>query len=41
MFIFKDVPCEVVENEFWKKVIDLENTVAVKYGADLLATKVS
>uniref|UniRef100_F1KQT2 [histone H3]-trimethyl-L-lysine(4) demethylase n=1 Tax=Ascaris suum TaxID=6253 RepID=F1KQT2_ASCSU len=35
-----DVPCEVVENEFWKKVIDLENTVAVKYGADLLATKV-
>uniref|UniRef100_A0A1I8EQ83 JmjC domain-containing protein n=1 Tax=Wuchereria bancrofti TaxID=6293 RepID=A0A1I8EQ83_WUCBA len=29
-----------VEQEFWKDVIDLENTVVVKYGADLAVTKV-
>ncbi|KHN86026.1 Lysine-specific demethylase rbr-2 [Toxocara canis] len=34
-----EVPREEVENEFWKKVVDLENMVAVKYGADLLASK--
>ncbi|CAG9533594.1 unnamed protein product [Cercopithifilaria johnstoni] len=35
-----EVPCEEVEQEFWKNVIDLENTVVVKYGADLAVTKV-
>ncbi|MFH4973307.1 hypothetical protein AB6A40_000016 [Gnathostoma spinigerum] len=36
----KPVPCEAVENEFWKKVIDMDDTVEVKYGADLLASTV-
>ncbi|VDK76679.1 unnamed protein product [Litomosoides sigmodontis] len=35
-----EVSCEEVEQEFWKDVIDLENTVVVKYGADLAVTKV-
>ncbi|MCP9265616.1 Lysine-specific demethylase rbr-2 [Dirofilaria immitis] len=35
-----EVPCEEVEQEYWKDVIDLENTVVVKYGADLAVSKV-
>uniref|UniRef100_A0AAF5RTG4 [histone H3]-trimethyl-L-lysine(4) demethylase n=1 Tax=Wuchereria bancrofti TaxID=6293 RepID=A0AAF5RTG4_WUCBA len=35
-----EVTSEEVEQEFWKDVIDLENTVVVKYGADLAVTKV-
>ncbi|OZC09096.1 PHD-finger [Onchocerca flexuosa] len=35
-----EVPCEEVEQEYWKNVIDLENTVVVKYGADLAVSKV-
>lgn len=34
------MPCEEVEQEYWKDVIDLENTVVVKYGADLAVSKV-
>uniref|UniRef100_A0A915PM19 [histone H3]-trimethyl-L-lysine(4) demethylase n=1 Tax=Setaria digitata TaxID=48799 RepID=A0A915PM19_9BILA len=37
---YNKVSCEEVEQEFWKDVIDLENTVVVKYGADLVVTKV-
>uniref|UniRef100_A0A0R3S4U1 [histone H3]-trimethyl-L-lysine(4) demethylase n=1 Tax=Elaeophora elaphi TaxID=1147741 RepID=A0A0R3S4U1_9BILA len=36
----QEVPCDQVEQEFWKDVIDLENTIVVKYGADLAVTKV-
>uniref|UniRef100_A0A1I7V9J3 [histone H3]-trimethyl-L-lysine(4) demethylase n=1 Tax=Loa loa TaxID=7209 RepID=A0A1I7V9J3_LOALO len=39
-YCFQEVPSEEVEQEFWKDVIDLENTVVVKYGADLVVTKV-
>ncbi|VDN26713.1 unnamed protein product, partial [Gongylonema pulchrum] len=35
-----EVSSDQVEKEFWKNLIDIENTVSVKYGADLLVTKV-
>ncbi|EFO93600.1 hypothetical protein CRE_12540 [Caenorhabditis remanei] len=35
-----EVSCETVEREFWKNVISHENPVSVKYGADLITSKV-
>ncbi|VDL87255.1 unnamed protein product [Nippostrongylus brasiliensis] len=36
----QDVSAEEVEREFWRIVFDTENTVSVKYGADLITSKV-
>ncbi|KHJ97707.1 PHD-finger [Oesophagostomum dentatum] len=36
----EDVSDEMVEQEFWRIVNDLEETVSVKYGADLITSKV-
>uniref|UniRef100_A0A0K0DNJ3 [histone H3]-trimethyl-L-lysine(4) demethylase n=1 Tax=Angiostrongylus cantonensis TaxID=6313 RepID=A0A0K0DNJ3_ANGCA len=35
-----DVSAEAVEREFWRIVINTEETVVVKYGADLITSKV-
>uniref|UniRef100_A0A8R1DFB9 [Histone H3]-trimethyl-L-lysine(4) demethylase n=1 Tax=Caenorhabditis japonica TaxID=281687 RepID=A0A8R1DFB9_CAEJA len=35
-----DVSCDTVEKEFWRNVISQERTVAVKYGADLITSRV-
>ncbi|CAL2040362.1 unnamed protein product [Caenorhabditis brenneri] len=34
------VSCDAVEREFWKNVISQDNPVAVKYGADLITSRV-
>lgn len=34
------VSCEAVEREFWRNVVSHENPVAVKYGADLITSRV-
>lgn len=39
--LFQDVSRDLVEKEFWRKIFDSQSTVSVKYGADLLASKVS
>ncbi|KJH50076.1 C5HC2 zinc finger [Dictyocaulus viviparus] len=36
----EDVSAEAVEREFWRIVINTDETVAVKYGADLITSKV-
>uniref|UniRef100_A0A7I5EAT7 [histone H3]-trimethyl-L-lysine(4) demethylase n=1 Tax=Haemonchus contortus TaxID=6289 RepID=A0A7I5EAT7_HAECO len=36
----EDVPDDAVEREFWRIVFDTEETVSVKYGADLITSKV-
>ncbi|PIO59580.1 PHD-finger [Teladorsagia circumcincta] len=36
----KDVPDDAVEREFWRILFDTEETVSVKYGADLITSKV-
>ncbi|KAE9415485.1 hypothetical protein Angca_002642, partial [Angiostrongylus cantonensis] len=36
----EDVSAEAVEREFWRIVINTEETVVVKYGADLITSKV-
>ncbi|KAK5985894.1 Lysine-specific demethylase rbr-2 [Trichostrongylus colubriformis] len=36
----EDVPDDEVEREFWRLVFDTEDTVSVKYGADLITSKV-
>uniref|UniRef100_A0A6V7TRY4 [histone H3]-trimethyl-L-lysine(4) demethylase n=1 Tax=Meloidogyne enterolobii TaxID=390850 RepID=A0A6V7TRY4_MELEN len=35
-----DVPREKVEAEFWRNVVDIDSVVQVKYGADLISSKV-
>uniref|UniRef100_A0A183CNV0 Alpha-type protein kinase domain-containing protein n=1 Tax=Globodera pallida TaxID=36090 RepID=A0A183CNV0_GLOPA len=41
---FNQAPCDVtnerVEREFWRNVIDIDKGVHVKYGADLISSKV-
>lgn len=41
---FKQAPCDVlcdkVEAEFWRNVIDIDKEIQVRYGADLMASKV-
>lgn len=34
------VSCEMVEKEFWRNVVSHDNPVAVKYGADLITSRV-
>ncbi|CAO4373878.1 unnamed protein product [Caenorhabditis nigoni] len=34
------VSCDAVEKEFWKNVVSHDNPVAVKYGADLITSRV-
>lgn len=34
------VSCETVEREFWKNVVSHDNPVSVKYGADLITSRV-
>ncbi|PIO71645.1 PHD-finger [Teladorsagia circumcincta] len=36
----EDVPDDAVEREFWRILFDTEETVSVKYGADLITSKV-
>lgn len=36
----RDVPREKVESEFWRNVVDIDSVVQVKYGADLISSKV-
>lgn len=35
-----EVSCDAVEKEFWKNVVSQENPVSVKYGADLITSRV-
>lgn len=38
--LFQFITSEEVEHAFWKMVVNVESEVAVKYGADLVASEV-